>query len=119
MRIWSRGRKGASGPSGPTGAQAVQEELNRAQRRDVRTDSHLRAALGYGSVIAAALQLVSANIAFYIYAIHEHWKLPPEVMIGWLGATVAQIVGIVLVIAKYLFPDGGGGTSGNTGASRS
>ena len=42
-------------------------------------------------------------------AVYEHWHIPPEVMIGWLTATVAQIVGIVLVIAKYLFPEGGPG----------
>ncbi len=64
-------------------------------------------ALGYGAVGAAAAQFFSANIAFYVYAKHKHWDIPPDVMIGWLSATVAQIVGIVLVIAKYLFPEGG------------
>jgi len=65
-------------------------------------------ALGYGAVLAAAAQFISANVAFYIYANHKHWDIPPEVMIGWLSTTVVQIVGIVLVIAKYLFPEGGG-----------
>jgi hypothetical protein len=50
---------------------------------------------------------VSANVAFYLYAIHKDFAIPPEVIIGWLTATVAQVVGIVLVIAKYLFPEGG------------
>jgi hypothetical protein len=96
------------GPTGPTGFQAVEDELEKVRRRNVKTDSNLRVGLGYGAVIAAGLQFVVANVAFYLYADHLHWSgIPPEVMIGWLGATVAQIVGIVLVIAKYLFPEGG------------
>lgn len=51
--------------------------------------------------------LVSANVAFYLYAIHKNFDIPPEVIIGWLTTTVVQVVGIVLVIAKYLFPEGG------------
>lgn len=104
--MWPFGKHDTA-PSGRTGAQAVQEELDRARRRNLRTDTHLRVALGYGAVVGAALQFASANVAFYLYAVALHWKLPPEVMIGWFGATVAQIVGIVLVIAKYLFPEKG------------
>jgi hypothetical protein len=98
---------GAVGPTGPTGPQAVEDELEHARRRNARTDSRLREALGYGAIAAAGSQLLSANVGFYLYAAHKHWDIPSEVVIGWLGATVAQIVGIVLVIAKYLFPEGG------------
>lgn len=98
---------GPPGPTGPTGAQAVQEELDRGRLRDARTDSRLREWLGYGSIAGAGLVLVSANVAFYLYAIHKNFDIPPEVIIGWLTTTVVQVVGIVLVIAKYLFPEGG------------
>lgn len=102
-----RRRRDGGGPTGQTGAQAVEEELHRAARRNARTDSRLREFLGYGAVFAAGAQFVVADVAFYIYGAHADWRIPPEVMIGWLGATVAQIIGIVLVIAKYLFPEGG------------
>jgi hypothetical protein len=98
---------GPPGPTGPTSAQAVQEALDGGRIRDARTDSRLREWLGYGAIWGAGLQLLSANVAFYIYAIHKDFNIPPEVIIGWLTATVAQVVGIVLVIAKYLFPEGG------------
>jgi hypothetical protein len=95
------------GPTGPTGPAAVEDEIERARKRNATTDSRLREWLGYGAIAGAGLQLASANVAFYLYAIHKAFDIPPEVIIGWLTATVAQVVGIVLVIAKYLFPEGG------------
>lgn len=95
------------GPTGPTGPAAVEDELERARRRDAKTDSRLREWLGYGSLFFAGASIVVGDLAFYKYGIAHHWQIPPEAIIGWLGATVIQVVGIVLVIAKYLFPEGG------------
>jgi hypothetical protein len=95
------------GPTGPTGPAAVEDELERARKRNAKTDSRLREFLGFGALLFAGAQFVVADVAFYKYGIHYHWKIPPEAIIGWLGATVIQVVGIVLVIAKYLFPEGG------------
>jgi hypothetical protein len=35
----------------------------------------------------------------------EHWHLSTAVIDVWLAATVVQVVGIVLVVTRNLFPD--------------
>jgi len=49
-------------------------------------------------------QLLIADTAFYVYGFANGWDIPTAAITTWLGATVIQIVGVVLVIAKNLFP---------------
>lgn len=63
--------------------------------------------VGYGALTAMLIQIAAADAGFYLYGHAEKWHLPPEAIIGWLSATVVQIVAIVLVITNYLFPSGG------------
>jgi hypothetical protein len=59
----------------------------------------------YGSMSAMGVQILIADAAFYLYGHAYHWKVPVGAMQVWLGATVVQVIGIVLVIAKSLFPE--------------
>jgi hypothetical protein len=55
-------------------------------------------------------QLAIADAVFIVYAwAGRGWQLDPAVIDVWLGATVVQVVGIVLVVTRHLFPlrDGG------------
>jgi hypothetical protein len=53
-------------------------------------------------------QLLIANGVFITYAwAGWNWAVPGEVVQVWLGATFVQVVGVVLVITKSLFPSGG------------
>ncbi|HEV3321550.1 MAG TPA: hypothetical protein VG147_05090 [Solirubrobacteraceae bacterium] len=63
----------------------------------------------YGAMGAMAVQIVIADIAFYWYGYEHvesghHWQIPAGAIQVWLGATVVQVIGIVLVIARSLFP---------------
>jgi hypothetical protein len=49
-------------------------------------------------------QLLIADTAFYLYGFENGWHIPTAAITTWLAATVIQIVGVVLVIAKNLFP---------------
>lgn len=52
-----------------------------------------------------AVQLLVADGVFVVYAwAGKHWNLEPVVINIWLGATVVQVVGIVLVVTRHLFP---------------
>jgi hypothetical protein len=52
-----------------------------------------------------AAELVVVNIIFVAYAwAGKHWSLPEGVIQTWLGATFVQIVGVVTVVTRYLFP---------------
>jgi hypothetical protein len=62
--------------------------------------------VGNGALLLMVAQLLIADGAFYIYGFTNHWDIPTAAITTWLGATVIQIVGVVLVIAKDLFPGG-------------
>jgi hypothetical protein len=52
-----------------------------------------------------AAQLVVADLVFIVYAwAGRGWDLQPPVIEVWLGATVVQVVGVVLVVTRHLFP---------------
>jgi hypothetical protein len=51
------------------------------------------------------LQLIVVNAVFVIYADHGyHWQPPEGVVQIWLTATFVQIVSVVVVITRSLFP---------------
>lgn len=61
----------------------------------------------YGSVALglACGQVIAADVGFFFYGFRGGWeRVPPEVMNAWLGATVVQVLGIMLVVTQYLFP---------------
>jgi hypothetical protein len=50
-------------------------------------------------------QLAIADIVFVVYAwAGKNWELDSSVIDIWLGATVVQVVGVVLVVTRHLFP---------------
>jgi len=56
---------------------------------------------------AVLLQIAIADYFFYRYADSSEvdWNIPGPVILGWLGATVVQVIGILLVITRSLFPN--------------
>jgi hypothetical protein len=87
-----------------------------ADRRQVgvdraRSDLKLSKWVGYGALVLLAVQIAVADKAFFDYGHAYGWKIPVTAISAWLAAIVIQVVGVVLVIAHYLFPpngDGGG-----------
>lgn len=52
------------------------------------------------------VELLIANAVFVAFAwAGEGWKLETAVIDVWLAATVVQVVGIVLVVTRHLFPE--------------
>lgn len=52
------------------------------------------------------LQLVAADVGFFIYGHNNGWDIPAAAISVWLGAVVVQLFLLLRVIAKYLFPEG-------------
>ncbi|MGN6215575.1 MAG: hypothetical protein ACTHN7_01245 [Solirubrobacterales bacterium] len=51
------------------------------------------------------IQLVVADAVFVAYAwAGEHWHLEAGVIQIWLVATLVELIGVALVITRYLFP---------------
>jgi formate hydrogenlyase subunit 3/multisubunit Na+/H+ antiporter MnhD subunit len=64
----------------------------------------------FGRVLLGVLvvQILGADAVFVLYA----WKgvdrnVPTATVSVWLSAVVVQVIGVVLVVVKYLFPEGG------------
>jgi hypothetical protein len=73
-----------------------------------RTDLNLKRIVGYGALAMMAAQLVVADAVFIFYCVGKGWgKLPEGSMQAWLAATVVQVIGVVLVIARSVFPSAG------------
>jgi hypothetical protein len=51
------------------------------------------------------IQLVVADAVFVVYAREgKNWQLEPSVIQVWLIATLVELIGVALVITRYLFP---------------
>jgi glutathione S-transferase len=51
-------------------------------------------------------QFVIADAVFVAFAwVGRSWGLPPGVVEVWLAATVIQVVGVVAIVTRHLFPN--------------
>ncbi|HJZ35128.1 MAG TPA: hypothetical protein VJ204_02555 [Solirubrobacterales bacterium] len=51
-------------------------------------------------------QFVIADAVFVTFAwVGRSWDLPPGVVEVWLAATVVQVVGVVAIVTRHLFPN--------------
>jgi hypothetical protein len=51
-------------------------------------------------------QFLVADAVFVAFAwAGKHWDLPPDVIEVWLVATVVQVVGVVAIVSRHLFPN--------------
>ena len=58
-------------------------------------------------------QFFVADVVFVAFAwAGRRWDLPPGVIEVWLAATVVQILGVVAVVTRHLFPGRDGGPVG-------
>lgn len=68
-------------------------------------DIRLKKSYARWLLIMVAAQLVVADAVFIAYAwAGEGWHLDKGVIQVWLGATLVELVGVVLVVTQYLFP---------------
>jgi hypothetical protein len=56
-------------------------------------------------LVLVTIQLALADAVFIAYAwAGRDWHLEPGVIQVWLGATLVELIGVALVITRYLFP---------------
>ncbi|MEZ0577300.1 hypothetical protein [Nocardioides sp. MH1] len=95
------------------GAKPVPKEPYRDRKREHKLqrqiDEHdLRKRVAKYTYVATAVQIGIADAVFVMYAWWGvSWSVPTEAIAAWLGATVIQVIAVLLVITRYLFPDGG------------
>lgn len=88
----------------------TKEELD---RRDQEQDIKLKKLYARGILGLLLIQTIATNVGFFLYMIRgEDYSPPPEVMIAWLTSVVVEIIGIAVVVTRYLFPNGPNGSGG-------
>lgn len=73
----------------------------------MEAENDLRSELGKAALKCVKWQLVACNTLVVAYTARLMWlqrEIPTEVIISWMGATTAEIIGILWVIARSLFP---------------
>jgi hypothetical protein len=72
---------------------------------DLRQDVQLKRRYAMWSLVLVAAQLLVADLVFVAYAwAGEGWELSAGVIEVWLAATLVELIGVALVITRYLFP---------------
>lgn len=70
-------------------------------------ENTLRNRLGTAAIVFVSVQLGVCNIgiiAYFVYCICKGWGIPNEVIVGWMAASLVEVIGILWVIARSLFP---------------
>lgn len=81
------------------------DRMDRLRADDFELDIKLKQKVSDMAMKAMKWQLAVADLVFIVYASAKHWNIPPEVIESWLGAVVVQVVGVMLVVTRYLFPN--------------
>jgi hypothetical protein len=72
---------------------------------DLRQDIELKRRYAKWLLILVAAQMVFADLVFCVYAwAGKSWELSAGVIEVWLAATLVELVGVVAVVTRYLFP---------------
>jgi hypothetical protein len=90
-------------------------ERDRAQaielkRKAAELEHDLKNTYAFWILIMLAGQLLLTNAIFVAFAwAGEQWDLSTAVVQVWLAATVVQVIGVVFVVTRPLFPNRDGG----------
>lgn len=104
----------------PTSRPAATEEDREAEQRrltNLETGDRLRARRVYAYCLLAlvVVQLGVADATFLVYGFSNAWRVPAAAIYAWLGATIVQVTGGVLIIARSIFTcDAPGSTTSPT-----
>lgn len=69
-----------------------------------QANRRLRYPVAIAALVVMVLQVAASNVIFGWYGDTNGWDVPPLAISAWLGATVVEVIGVVLVVVNYLFP---------------
>jgi hypothetical protein len=80
-------------------------DLDTLGRQDLQQDIRLKKFYAYFLPIILAIQLGVSDFVIIGHAEWGvHWKLDRWVIDAWIAATVVEVIGVVVIVTKYLFP---------------
>lgn len=85
----------------------VEAATNAEKLRARQIDIGLKRLLAWVAIIAVSLQLVVSDFFLIHYAVLSHREPSETVLVAWLSASVVEVIGVVAIIARNLFPNRG------------
>jgi hypothetical protein len=96
--------------------QRQQQEI-KLKKQYAKQEMALRRNYATSLLIILAVQIAAADVVFCVFAgLGKHWHLSDGVIQIWLAAAVVEVIGVVAVVTRHLFPRRDGfGDSGRRG----
>lgn len=85
---------------------AKAEKLEQKAER-LKSENKIRARLGNAAIALVSGQLIVCDVAIIAYGVAtvlSGGTVPAQVVIGWMTATLVEVIGILWVIARSLYP---------------
>lgn len=87
--------------------QTPANRLKHAQATKAEQSNALREKFFRWAMIGTGILLGVNVLLFFLYMVSMWGQISEAVMVAWISATVVEVLGIVYIIAKYLFEDSG------------
>jgi hypothetical protein len=91
----------------PLRSASIREDHEAERRRLVNQEERdrlgARRVYAYCLLGVAVAQLAVADATFVVYGFYNDWRVPAAAIDAWLGATIVQVIGALVVIARALF----------------
>jgi len=84
---------------------STRNELLKAELDLRKQELELRLPYAKAAGVFVIAQVAIADLVFMGYGKAIDWHLPTEAIVAWLSATVVQVIGILYVITRNLFPN--------------
>ena len=96
----------SSNPSGKLESLSSEARIAGAAATQAEQANTLRSIYGYVLLGFVLFQIIAADVIFVLYVDWgRHWNVPSTTLNVWLGATVVQVLGVVVIVVHYLFPN--------------
>lgn len=77
-----------------------------SKQKNRELDRKLKKKMARWAIRASSTMLAVSSVAFGLYMVSQWRSIPQAAMIGWMSASLVEVLGIVYIVARYLFPNG-------------
>ena len=89
---------------------SVEVQRRQAEVDRIRDDNGLRKRVCTWSLVIVSAQLLVCNVGIIVYGVAtvvSGGTIPAEVILGWMGSCLVEVIGVLTEIVKSLFPKTG------------
>jgi len=91
----------------PREAAPPQHEVEPLEARRGKQDIEWRRIVFYTVLITVGITLIVSLVLILLYAFTLKRDMHPTVLAAWFGASVVQVIGLLAIVTRSLFPNNG------------